>query len=76
VREQHEPIDAHRRTGRAADRQTVLDFGAQEFVDLEIDALIPTNLAQCRFVADRYLASFGLTFPPFTARRSAFQLPS
>ena len=26
-------------TGRAADRQTVLDFGAQEFVDLESDAL-------------------------------------
>ena len=26
-------------TGRAADRQTALDFGAQEFVDLEIDAL-------------------------------------
>jgi NADPH:quinone reductase-like Zn-dependent oxidoreductase len=26
-------------TGRAADRQTVLDFGAQEFVDLENDAL-------------------------------------
>ena len=26
-------------SGRAADRQTVLDFGAQEFVDLENDAL-------------------------------------
>src|SRR5262249_54600599 len=26
-------------TGRAADRQTVLDFGAQEFVDLENDAI-------------------------------------
>src|SRR5260370_27880528 len=26
-------------TGRAAGRQTVLDFGAQEFVDLENDAL-------------------------------------
>jgi NADPH:quinone reductase-like Zn-dependent oxidoreductase len=26
-------------TGRAADRQTVLDFGGQEFVDLENDAL-------------------------------------
>ena len=26
-------------TGRAADRQTALDFGAQEFVDLENDAL-------------------------------------
>jgi len=26
-------------TGRAADRQTVLDFGAQDFVDLENDAL-------------------------------------
>jgi NADPH:quinone reductase-like Zn-dependent oxidoreductase len=26
-------------TGRAADRQAVLDFGAQEFVDLETDAL-------------------------------------
>ncbi|GAB2872638.1 NADP-dependent oxidoreductase [Actinoallomurus bryophytorum] len=26
-------------TGRSADRQTVLDFGAQEFVDLEDDAL-------------------------------------
>jgi NADPH:quinone reductase-like Zn-dependent oxidoreductase len=26
-------------TGRAADRQAVLDFGAQEFVDLENDAL-------------------------------------
>ena len=26
-------------TGRAADRQTTLDFGAQEFVDLEHDAL-------------------------------------
>jgi NADPH:quinone reductase-like Zn-dependent oxidoreductase len=26
-------------TGRAADRQTVLDFGAQEYVDLENDAL-------------------------------------
>ncbi|MFC7397285.1 NADP-dependent oxidoreductase [Chelatococcus sp. GCM10030263] len=26
-------------TGRASDRQTVLDFGAQEFVDLENDAL-------------------------------------
>jgi len=26
-------------TGRAADRQTVLDFGANEFVDLENDAL-------------------------------------
>jgi NADPH:quinone reductase-like Zn-dependent oxidoreductase len=26
-------------TGRAADRQTVLDFGAQEFVDLENDVL-------------------------------------
>jgi NADPH:quinone reductase-like Zn-dependent oxidoreductase len=26
-------------TGRAADRQKVLDFGAQEFVDLENDAL-------------------------------------
>jgi NADPH:quinone reductase-like Zn-dependent oxidoreductase len=26
-------------TGRAADRQTVLDFGAQEFVDLEHDLL-------------------------------------
>src|SRR6187401_1208949 len=26
-------------TGRAADRQTVLDFGAQEFMDLENDAL-------------------------------------
>jgi NADPH:quinone reductase-like Zn-dependent oxidoreductase len=26
-------------TGRAADRQTVLDFGAQEFIDLENDAL-------------------------------------
>jgi NADPH:quinone reductase-like Zn-dependent oxidoreductase len=26
-------------TGRAADRQTVLEFGAQEFVDLENDAL-------------------------------------
>jgi NADPH:quinone reductase-like Zn-dependent oxidoreductase len=26
-------------TGRAADRQTVLDFGAQEFVDLESDSL-------------------------------------
>jgi NADPH:quinone reductase-like Zn-dependent oxidoreductase len=26
-------------TGRAADRQSVLDFGAQEFVDLENDAL-------------------------------------
>jgi NADPH:quinone reductase-like Zn-dependent oxidoreductase len=26
-------------TGRAGDRQTVLDFGAQEFVDLENDAL-------------------------------------
>ena len=27
--------------GRAADRQTVLDFGAEEFVDLENDALRP-----------------------------------
>ena len=26
-------------TGRAADRQTALDFGAHEFVDLENDAL-------------------------------------
>ena len=26
-------------TGRAADRQKALDFGAQEFVDLEKDAL-------------------------------------
>jgi NADPH:quinone reductase-like Zn-dependent oxidoreductase len=26
-------------TGRAADRQTALDFGAQEFVDLDNDAL-------------------------------------
>src|SRR3546814_3706538 len=26
-------------TGRAADRQTALDFGAQEFVDLENDTL-------------------------------------
>src|ERR671936_1497936 len=26
-------------TGRAGDRQTVLDFGAQEFVDLENDVL-------------------------------------
>ena len=26
-------------TGRAADRLKVLDFGAQEFVDLERDAL-------------------------------------
>src|SRR4051812_9449808 len=26
-------------TGRAADRQTVLDFGAQEFIDLDNDAL-------------------------------------
>ncbi len=26
-------------TGRAADRQTVLDFGSQEFVDLENDVL-------------------------------------
>jgi NADPH:quinone reductase-like Zn-dependent oxidoreductase len=26
-------------TGRAADRQSALDFGAQEFVDLETDAL-------------------------------------
>ena len=26
-------------TGRAADRQKALDFGAQEFVDLENDAL-------------------------------------
>ena len=26
-------------TGRAADRQTALDFGAQEFVDLDDDAL-------------------------------------
>ena len=26
-------------TGRAADRETALDFGAQEFVDLENDAL-------------------------------------
>jgi NADPH:quinone reductase-like Zn-dependent oxidoreductase len=26
-------------TGRTADRQTALDFGAQEFVDLEYDAL-------------------------------------
>src|SRR5438046_10057697 len=26
-------------TGRAADRQNALDFGAQEFVDLESDAL-------------------------------------
>jgi NADPH:quinone reductase-like Zn-dependent oxidoreductase len=26
-------------TGRSADRQTVLDFGAKEFVDLENDAL-------------------------------------
>ena len=26
-------------TGRAADRQTVLDFGAKEFVDLQNDAL-------------------------------------
>ena len=26
-------------TGRAADRQTVLDFGAKEFVDLDNDAL-------------------------------------
>ena len=26
-------------TGRAADRQTALDFGAQEFIDLDIDAL-------------------------------------
>ncbi len=26
-------------TGRAADRQTAVDFGAQEFVDLEHDAL-------------------------------------
>ena len=26
-------------TGRAADRQTALDFGANEFVDLETDAL-------------------------------------
>jgi NADPH:quinone reductase-like Zn-dependent oxidoreductase len=26
-------------TGRAADRQTALDFGAQEFVDLENDSL-------------------------------------
>jgi NADPH:quinone reductase-like Zn-dependent oxidoreductase len=26
-------------TGRAADRQTVLDFGAKEFVDLENDAM-------------------------------------
>ena len=26
-------------TGRAADRQTVLDFGAKEFVDLNNDAL-------------------------------------
>ncbi|HET7037558.1 MAG TPA: zinc-binding dehydrogenase, partial [Thermomicrobiaceae bacterium] len=26
-------------TGRTADRQTALDFGAMEFVDLEIDAL-------------------------------------
>jgi NADPH:quinone reductase-like Zn-dependent oxidoreductase len=26
-------------TGRAADRQTALDFGAQEFIDLENDAL-------------------------------------
>jgi hypothetical protein len=28
-------------TGRAADRQTALDFGANEFVDLENDALEP-----------------------------------
>ena len=26
-------------TGRGADRQTVLDFGAKEFVDLDNDAL-------------------------------------
>jgi NADPH:quinone reductase-like Zn-dependent oxidoreductase len=26
-------------TGRAADRQAALDFGAQEFIDLEHDAL-------------------------------------
>jgi NADPH:quinone reductase-like Zn-dependent oxidoreductase len=26
-------------TGRAADRQTALDFGAMEFVELENDAL-------------------------------------
>src|SRR5262245_31943969 len=26
-------------TGRAADRQTALDFGAQEFIDLDNDAL-------------------------------------
>ena len=39
VRERHEPIEARGRTGRAADRQTVLDFGAQQLVDLENDAL-------------------------------------
>ncbi|MEU7632939.1 NADP-dependent oxidoreductase [Nocardia sp. NPDC049220] len=30
-------------TGRAADRQTALDFGAQEFVDLDNDALEDVN---------------------------------
>jgi NADPH:quinone reductase-like Zn-dependent oxidoreductase len=36
-------------TGRAADRQTVLDFGAQEFVDLENDALEDMGLVDLVF---------------------------
>src|SRR3546814_12698179 len=35
-------------TGRAADRQKALDFGAQEFFDLDHDALEEIGRASCR----------------------------
>ena len=38
-------------TGRAAHRQTALDFGAQEFVDLENDALEDVGEVDLVFVA-------------------------
>ena len=50
-------------TGRAADRQAVLDFGAQEFVDLENDALKdvgPVNLVFDIFGGDIAKRSAGV----------------
>jgi NADPH:quinone reductase-like Zn-dependent oxidoreductase len=44
-------------TGRAADRQTVLDFGAQEFVDLDNDAL--EDLGEVDLVFDVIGADIG-----------------
>jgi NADPH:quinone reductase-like Zn-dependent oxidoreductase len=44
-------------TGRAADRQTVLDFGAQEFLDLENDVL--ENVGEVDLVFDVFGGDIG-----------------